>query len=185
MLASDALIVVDVQRDFCSGGALEVPNGDEVVPVINTLIAKFENVIFTRDWHPPNHSSFSDNPEFKDKSWPPHCIQGTEGAMFHPDLTIPPASPVMSAGSEVDQEGYSGFEGTDLLHVLRDRNVQHVYIAGLATDYCVRHTAIAAAKNGFQVFLVEDACRGIGNIDEAKQAMESHGVEVIHSKDVR
>jgi len=185
ILPSDALIVVDVQRDFCPGGPLEVPNGDEVVPIINTLIPKFENVIFTRDWHPVDHCSFSDNPEFKDMSWPPHCVQETEGAMYHPDLTIPPTSPVMSKGTNFEKEAYSGFDGTDLLHVLRERSVQHIYVAGLATDYCVKFTALDAAKSGFHVFLIDDACRGIADVDGAKAELQKHGVTITHAKEVR
>jgi nicotinate phosphoribosyltransferase len=161
--ARDALIVVDMQNDFCPGGALAVAEGDLVVPVVNRLLPLFRHRVFTRDWHPPGHISFTDPPEFHDASWPPHCVQDTPGAAFHPDLVVPPDALVVSKGDDPEREAYSGFQagGIDLAAWLRGRGVQHVFVAGLATDYCVRATALDARAAGFEVTLIEDAVRGV------------------------
>ena len=175
---NDALIVVDVQQDFCAGGALAVPNGDEVVPVINLLSPHFHHLMFTRDCHPENHCSFSSEPEFVDKSWPPHCVKGTPGAALHPALIVPEDALIIDAGQDPEHEAYSGFEGTDLAAILRSRGVQRLFVLGLATDFCVKETTLDAIRAGFETFLVTDGCRGInrpaGNLaaalDEMKQA---------------
>lgn len=155
--------MVDVQNDFCPGGALAVAEGDLVVPVVNRLLPLFGHRVFTRDWHPPNHISFADPPEFRDRSWPPHCVQNTPGAAFHPDLVVPPDALIVSKGDDPDREAYSGFQagGIDLAGRLRERGVRRVFVTGLATDYCVRATALDARAAGFEVTLVEDAIRGV------------------------
>jgi len=185
---TDALIVVDVQNDFCAGGALAVRDGDAVVPVINRIAARFSRIFYTRDWHPANHCSFSDAPEFVDKSWPPHCVQDTPGAEFHPELYMPDDAVVISAAADPDREAYSGFEGTDLAVQLRDAGIRRVFVCGLATDYCVRATALDALAEGFEVVLVEDACRGVdipaGNAAAAIEEMRQAGAAVVHSREV-
>jgi len=183
---SDALIVIDVQNDFCAGGALAVEDGDAVVPIINKLIPCFEHVVFTRDWHPPNHNSFSDNPQYVDKSWPPHCIANSEGAAFHPDLKVPSNAPIFSTGQTPEEEGYSGFEGTDLHHALREKNVDRVFLCGLATDYCVKHTALAAADLKYHVMLIVDAVRGVSpqTTHDAFHEMRNAGVETCSAGEI-
>lgn len=179
VLPSDALIVVDVQRDFCPGGALAVAGGDQIVPVINEAIPRFSRVIYTRDWHPEGHCSFSDAPQFTDKSWPRHCVAHSEGAAFHPGLLVVPHAVVVNKGRHADAEAYSGFGGTDLLHVLRAANVLHLYVCGLATDYCVKHTVLDALRAGYPVTVLSDAIRGVdvppGTADAAIQEMTAAG----------
>lgn len=185
---TDALIVVDVQNDFCVGGALAVRDGDAVVPVINRISALFSRIFYTRDWHPANHCSFSDAPEFVDKSWPPHCVQDTPGAEFHPELYMPDDAVVISTAADPDREAYSGFEGTALAAQLRDAGIRRVFVCGLATDYCVRATVLDALSEGFEAVLVEDACRGVdipaGNAAAAVEEMRKAGAAVVHSREV-
>ncbi|MBI5197707.1 MAG: nicotinamidase [Nitrospirae bacterium] len=156
-----ALIIVDVQRDFCPGGALAVPQGDEVVPVLNRYIEKCHSsggyLFVTRDWHPADHISFKP----QGGPWPPHCIQRTAGAGFHPDLALPEWLEIVSKGTHSDQEAYSGFEGTDLERRLRARGIKQLLIGGLATDYCVKSTVLDGLKHGFEVIFLEDASRGV------------------------
>ena len=186
--AHDALIVVDVQRDFCVGGALAVPHGNEVVPVINSLVPRFGRWIYTRDWHPPDHVSFSDHPEFRDGSWPPHAVQGTPGARWCPGLEIPVNAILVSKGDDPAREAYSAFQvpHLDLAAFLRARQVERVFITGLATDYCVRQTALDARAAGFTVFLVEDAVRGVApeTTAAALAEMEAAGIIRIHSDQI-
>ncbi|MEO0257837.1 MAG: bifunctional nicotinamidase/pyrazinamidase [candidate division WOR-3 bacterium] len=168
----DALIIVDVQKDFCPGGALAVPHGDEVVPVINNYIEIFKNhgglIIATRDWHPENHSSFSEHGGI----WPPHCIQNTEGAEFHDELKLPNDVIVISKADHPDKEAYSGFDGTNLEKVLRGHGIQRVFVAGLATDYCVKATVLDALRFNFFTFLLLDATRGVNiNPDDSERAV--------------
>jgi nicotinamidase/pyrazinamidase len=181
----DALIVVDVQNDFCPGGALAVPDGDRIIPVINGLIPRFEQVFFTRDWHPDNHVSFSDDPRFEDKSWPPHCIRGTEGAAFHPDLSIPDDGIVVSKAESAEKEAYSGFDHSGLEEALRQRGAVRVFVCGLATDYCVRATALSSVDRGFHTVVIEDAVRGVGSpegsIERALQDMREAGADFCRS----
>ena len=179
--ARDALIVVDVQRDFCPGGSLPVPGGDEVVPVINRIIPFFGRWVYTRDWHPPNHISFSDRPEFRDGSWPPHAVQGTPGADWCSGLEMPMNAILVSKADDPQKEAYSAFqlERFDLARFLRHRNVERVFITGLATDYCVRQTALDARAAGFTVFLVEDAVRGVHPETTAKALAEMERAGVI------
>ena len=158
---TDALIVVDVQNDFCPGGALPVPEGDQVVPVLNDYIKIFKKanskIFATRDWHPPNHISFKD----QGGPWPPHCIQNTEGARFHPDLKLPLDATVISKAMDPKKEAYSGFDDTELAHELKKQGSVRVFVGGLATDYCVKNTVLDARKLGYEVVLLLDAIRGI------------------------
>ena len=176
----DALIVVDVQNDFMPGGALPVPEGDKVVPVLNEYIEIFEKkglpVFFTRDWHPENHISFKGHGGI----WPPHCVQNTEGAMFHKDLRMPLDNKfIISKGTSPDFDAYSGFQGTALESLLRERGVRRVFVGGVATDYCVKNTVLGAIDLGFQAFLLLDAVKGVdvnpGDSERAVDLMLSRG----------
>lgn len=171
--ARDTLIVVDVQRDFCPGGSLPVPRGDEVIPVINRIVPHFGRWIYTRDWHPADHVSFSQQPEFRDGSWPPHCVQGTPGSDWCATLDIPMNAILVSKGDDPQRETYSGFRvaGLDLAAFLHGHDVERVFITGLATEYCVRQTALDARAAGFTTFLVEDAVRGI-TVEGSRKALE-------------
>ncbi|RJP78922.1 MAG: nicotinamidase [Candidatus Zixiibacteriota bacterium] len=185
---TDALIVVDVQPDFMPGGPLAVPDGDAVIPIINRLIPAFDKIYYTRDWHPYNHISFSEFPEYRDGSWPPHCLADSPGAHLHEDLIIAPDDDpqIISKGTDPEREAYSGFEGTDLDRRLRLAGVRRVFVAGLATDYCVKNTVLDALKRGFQAVVVEDATRGVnqpaGNVAQALDEMVQQGAEVITAK---
>jgi nicotinamidase/pyrazinamidase len=187
--ARDALIVVDVQNCFLPGGSLAVPEGDEVVPVINRLLGMFSHRVFTRDWHPTNHVSFSQQPEFKDMSWPAHCVQESAGAEFDEELVVPSDALVVSKGDDPEREAYSGFQSTsqDLAGWLRQHDVERVYVTGLATDYCVRATSLDARKAGFEVVLIEDAARGVAPDTTAKalRELEEAGVEGVLSKELQ
>ncbi|MDO8684865.1 MAG: nicotinamidase [Armatimonadota bacterium] len=182
-----ALVIIDAQVDFCPGGALPVPQGDETVPVLNMYIELFEDanlpVYATRDWHPEKTIHFMEYGGL----WPPHCVQGSKGAEFHPELNLPDDAEVVSAGVGPNEEGYSSFEGrneegTDLDSSLRERGVGHLFIGGLATDYCVRATALDAMSRGFDVTVLEDAVKGIdvtpGDSQRAFEEMTAQGAEI-------
>lgn len=154
---TDALVVVDVQNDFCPGGALAVPEGDKVVSVINKLMSRFRHVLATQDFHPPGHSSFVE----QGGPWPVHCVQGTKGADFHPSLDTSAFDDVVQKGTDPKTDGYSGFAGTDLAARLQGRGVERVFVAGLATDYCVRATALEAMGHGFDTVVLTDAIRAV------------------------
>jgi nicotinamidase/pyrazinamidase len=171
---SDALIIVDVQNDFCPGGALAVDEGDVIVPLINAVAAKFEHLVFSRDWHPSDHCSFSVDPQFVDKSWPVHCVAHSAGAAFPSALDVPLSATIVSGGKDSDKEAYSKFEGTDLHHVLRDKNISRVFLCGLATDYCVLNTALSAVRNTYDTVLLEDVCRGV-SADSTSKAIDTMG----------
>ncbi len=175
VMDTDALIVVDVQNDFCPGGSLAVPRGDEVVPVINELMLRFRHVIATQDFHPPGHSSFVD----QGGPWPEHCVQGTPGADFHTALEIGRADEIVQKGTDPATDGYSGFAGTDLADRLRARGVERVVVTGLATDYCVRATTIEAIEHGFETVVLTDAIRAVdvtaGDGEEALEEMSEAG----------
>jgi nicotinamidase/pyrazinamidase len=179
--SEDALIVVDVQRDFCPGGSLPVPDGDKVIPKLNKYIDIFEeadaHIYATRDWHPPNHISF----KTQGGAWPPHCVQETEGAEFHPNLRLPRGVKVFSKGTEPDSEAYSSFQGTGLKVELEKRGIGRVFVGGLATDYCVKHTVIDALEAGFETILLEDAVKGVnlkpGDSERAVEEMMYKGAE--------
>ena len=152
----DALIIVDVQRDFCSGGALPIPDGDQVVPILNNYLKLFDQarapIFATRDWHPPDHTSF----KAYSGVWPPHCIQDSEGAEFHPDLELVPDVKIISKATP-NKEAYSGFDETELEISLRKNHIKRLFIGGLATDYCVKNTVLDALKLGFETILLVDA----------------------------
>ncbi len=178
---ADALIIVNVQKDFCLGGALPVPEGDQVVPVLNDYIKIFKKantgIFATRDWHPPNHISF----KAQGGLWPPHCIQDTESAKFHPDLKLPSDTAIISKAMDPLMEAYSGFDDTELANTLQKEGVTRVFVGGLATDYCVKNTILDARKLGFEAVLLLDAIRGINaEPDDAARAidkMASRGAE--------
>ena len=155
--ARDALIIVDMQNDFCPGGALAVGEGDAVVPIINKLARQFGTVVATQDWHPGNHRSFTE----RGGTWPIHCVAGTTGADLHPALDQTPIDLFVKKATTPDEEAYSGFDGTDLAAQLRQRGVERVYVTGLALDYCVDATALDARKAGFETFVISDATRAV------------------------
>ncbi len=180
------MIVVDVQKDFCPGGALEVPQGDQVIPGINRAreCAERENrpVMFSRDWHPRKTVHFQD----KGGQWPPHCIQNTPGAEFCPGLNVPEDYPVFSKGMDPQYDGYSAFDGVDeqgrqLDEFLRRKDIEELYVAGLATDYCVKATCLDALDKGYRVYVLEDAIRGVDPDDsrEAVEKMKKQGARFI------
>ena len=184
MKKGDALLLVDVQNDFCRGGSLEVPDGDAVVPVLNRYIEAFKAaglpIFATRDWHPARTSHF----KAFGGIWPPHCVQGSDGAKFHPRLAMDQGIVVVSTGSAPDEDGFSGFDGRDindapLGELLRERNIQRLFVGGLATDYCVKATVVDALKQGFEVVLIKDAVRGVdlkaGDSDAAVDEMVRAG----------
>ena len=181
----DALIVVDVQNDFCFGGALPVPQGEHVVTIVNRIALKFDHQAYSRDWHPHDHCSFSEEPTYTDMSWPMHCVEYSAGAEFHGELHVPSDALIVSKGTDPDVEAYSAFAGTGLAEWLRGRKIERVFVAGLATDYCVRATALDALAEGFKVMLVEDACRGVEekSTQRALLEMRTAGVLCCHSSD--
>lgn len=185
MTSRDGLLIVDVQNDFCPGGALAVPDGDRVVPVLNRHIERFTAaggpVFASRDWHPPKTRHF----QTQGGPWPPHCVRESEGAAFHPELRLPEDVIVITKGTDPRDDGYSAFEGDDrnglsLATALREHGVETLYIGGLATDYCVRATALDARKHGFDTVLLTDAIAGIdmeaGDVDRALREMRAAGV---------
>lgn len=180
----DALIVVDVQRDFCPGGALPVPEGDRVVPVINRLLGLPWMKVATRDWHPADHCSFRQ----QGGMWPPHCVAGTPGAELHPELHQDLVQHLVSKGTERGTEAYSGFQGTDLARLLRQAGIRRLFVCGLATDYCVRATALDARGEGFEVVVLTDAARGVevqpGDCSRALRDMQAAGVREEASHEV-
>ena len=184
---ASALLIVDVQRDFCSGGALEVPNGDRVVPVLNRFVKALNlnrGLIYaSRDWHPPITGHFREHGGI----WPIHCVAGTDGARFHPDLRLPRDAIIVSKGEGPTSDGYSAFEGntptgSSLLEDLRSHGVSHLYVGGLATDYCVRHSALDALKGGLQVTVLTDAIAGVdvqpGDSSRAIEEMMEAGAKL-------
>jgi nicotinamidase/pyrazinamidase len=181
---TDALIIVDVQNDFCPGGALAVPVGDEVVPVLNRYAERFARagapVLASRDWHPARTRHFK---EFGG-AWPPHCVQGTAGAALHPALRLPPGATVFSKGMDPEEDAYSCFqaedpEGLPFAAALGERGILHLFVGGLATDYCVKATVIDALHEGFEVVVLEDAVRAVdvqpGDGARALEAMKIAG----------
>ncbi|HUG62292.1 MAG TPA: bifunctional nicotinamidase/pyrazinamidase [Methylomirabilota bacterium] len=196
--STDALIVVDVQNDFCPGGSLAVGDGDAVVPVINALAGRFEAIVLTQDWHPAGHASFASSHPGKapfetiemaygmQVLWPDHCVQGTDGAALHAGLDIPRAQLIIRKGYHAGVDSYSAFREADrttqtgLAGYLREREIARVFVVGLATDYCVGWTAVDARAAGFEAVVIEDACRAIdlaGSLDKAWMDMRAAGVE--------
>ena len=204
-LEDAALVVVDVQNDFCPGGALEVPDGDAVVAVINAIAPRFPALVLTQDWHPPGHLSFASShegrapfettvlPYGEQVLWPDHCVQGTHGAAFHRDLDTDGADLVLRKGFRRAIDSYSAFYENDrstptgLAGYLRSRGVSRLLFAGLATDFCVAYSAIDGAREGFEVAVIEDACRGIdleGSLDAAWEQMVDAKVARVPSSDL-
>lgn len=175
----NALIIVDVQRDFCPGGALPAPKGNEIIPVINKVMNKFKVIIASKDWHPANTIHF--------EKWPPHCIRGTEGAAFHPDLHQEKIETVALKGTGNTDDGYSAFEATnlDVAHWLKKNRVNTVFITGIATEYCVISTAIDAVKSGFKTYCITDAMASVnvhaGDEAAAFKKMKETGIILIGS----
>jgi nicotinamidase/pyrazinamidase len=164
----DALLIVDLQNDFCPGGALGVPDGDTIVPVINTLIPYFSKIYATQDWHPVDHISFV----AQGGIWPAHCVADTPGAELHPGLQAGKAIRIRK-GTDPNKEAYSGFQGTILTELLRNTGVRRVIISGLATDYCVKATAIDAVNAGFDVVVLSDTVKGVNvNPDDSIKALD-------------
>ncbi|HRQ05001.1 MAG TPA: nicotinamidase [Nitrosomonas halophila] len=169
----DALIIADMQHDFLPGGSLAVPEGDAIIPLLNQYIARFEAgnlpVFATRDWHPANHCSFVQQGGI----WPPHCIAHTPGADFHPALNWPPGTHVISKATAQEKEAYSGFEDTALDSLLRAHGVRRLFIAGIATEYCILQTVKDALRKGYRVFVLEDGVRAINlQPDDGAQAIQ-------------
>jgi nicotinamidase/pyrazinamidase len=177
-----ALLVVDVQNDFCPGGALPAPEGDKVVPVINSLMDRFPLISASKDWHPEITVHFD--------KWPKHCIQGTKGAELHPDLRQDRIDQIVLKGAMNMDEGYSVFEGIDidLEKFLKDRDVEALYVVGLVTEYCVKETAVDAQKRGFRTYVIKDAVEGVrlkeGDVERAFEEMGKAGVISISSSEV-
>ena len=201
----EVLLVVDIQNDFCSGGGLSVPAGDEVVPAVNRLAGRFRHVVLTQDWHPRGHLSFaSSHPGAKPYQtievaygpqilWPDHCVQGTEGAEFRKDMQITHAELVLRKGYHREIDSYSAFYENDrkthtgLAGYLRERGFDRVFLAGLAFDFCVRYSAEDAKREGFDVVVVEDACRGIdvdGSMAATRARFSELGIACIASASV-
>jgi len=182
-LVPEALVIVDFQNDFTPGGALAVPHGDEIAGQLNALAAddRFDLVVATRDWHPPEHSSFAG----QGGPWPVHCVADSDGAQLHAGLDRANVDVIVDKGTDPSTEGYSGFDGTDLATLLRDRGIDRITVAGLATDYCVRATALDALAAGFAVTVDDRASRGIDPDDSANALNEvrAAGGEVVGSSE--
>lgn len=180
---SDALLISDVQNDFLSGGPLPVPDGDEIIPILNEYVRRFRQsgakIFASRDWHLLNHMSF----KTQGGLWPPHCVQDTEGARFHPDLKLPLGTKIISKATNPAKEAYSAFDGTELSNELHSIDIKRFFIGGLATDYCVLNTVLDSVKLGFETFVLIDAVRGInlnpGDVDRAIKAIEKAGVKQV------
>ena len=205
MNSQDCLIIIDIQNDFCPGGALEVPMGDKIVPLVNRLMGHFANRILTQDWHPCDHISFASNhPDSEPFStitvsygdqilWPDHCMQKTHGAAFHPDLDTNKCELILRKGFHRAIDSYAAFfendkpTDTGLTGYLRARDLKNLYLAGLALDYCVLYSALDACKAGFEVYVIEDACCAI-NIDNslahARKQLNKANVNIIQSPDI-
>lgn len=176
----DALLIVDIQQDFCPGGALPVPDGDKVVPIINRWIAaaktKAVPVFASRDWHPIEHISFKE----EGGPWPPHCLQDSDGAKFHPDLALPESTIIVTKGVRFDQDQYSAFDQTGLAVQLRKEGIRRLWVAGLAEDVCVLATVLDGCREGFEVVLIENATRSITpeGGEKARRQMKDAGARV-------
>jgi nicotinamidase/pyrazinamidase len=202
--SDDLLLVIDVQNDFCPGGALAVADGDAVVSVVNRLAERFAHVVLTQDWHPRGHNSFATShqgsapfetitmPYGPQTLWPDHCVQGTAGAAFHPQLAIDKAELVIRKGFRSAIDSYSAFYENDrttptgLAGYLRERGLKRIFMAGLATDYCVHYSALDARRLGFETVVVESGCRAIdlaGSLAAAREAMAAAGVQIVSDLD--
>lgn len=202
---TDALVITDIQNDFCPGGALPVPEGDRIVPLVNRLARHFAHVVLTQDWHPPGHSSFASSHPGKNPFetigypyglqvlWPDHCVQGSQGAAFHSDLAAPHAELIIRKGYHLGLDSYSAFLENDhrtptgFAGYLRERGFQRLFLCGLATDFCVRYSAQDARAMGFEVAVVIDACRAIdtgGSLQAAKEMFVKSGVKEITAREL-
>jgi nicotinamidase/pyrazinamidase len=192
----DALLIVDFQNDFTPGGALGVAGGDEIAAPINALANRFDLVVATRDWHPPDHGSFEGVEVDPDKwegtdppgIWPVHCVAGTEGAELHPALQRAKVDVIVDKGQSPQSQGYSGFQNTELATLLKERGVGRLFVTGLATDYCVKNSVLDAIREGFSVAVVEDAIRAVdvkpGDGKRALTEMRDAGAEIVSSEQV-
>ncbi|MFO8055331.1 MAG: nicotinamidase [Bacteroidales bacterium] len=175
----DVLLIVDVQNDFCPGGALAAPRGNEVVPVLNNLMNRFEIVLASKDWHPENSVHF--------ENWPVHCVKGTKGAELHPELKDENIDKILLKGTEGEDDGYSAFEATnvDLVAFLKEKRIKRVYIGGLTTEYCIKETALSSVSAGFDTYVIEDAIRPVnvnpGDGAKAIREMKNEGVKIVNS----
>jgi nicotinamidase/pyrazinamidase len=202
---TDALLVIDLQNDFCPGGALAVAGGDEIVPVVNLLAERFDHVLLTQDWHPANHISFASShpraqpfttiatPYGEQALWPDHCVQGTAGAELHPGLVVPHAELILRKGFRVNIDSYSAFlendrsTATGMAGYLRERGLKRLFVCGLAYDFCVRFSAIDGTSLDFECMVIEDASRPVdlsGSVIAADQAFEEAGIQRILSTEV-
>jgi len=206
MKEDSALILIDLQRDFCRGGSLEVPDAEVLIPLANQLQESFDNIVATKDWHPVDHVSFASSHLGKKINdilvingvqqvlWPVHCVQNTPGAEFHRNLSTDKINKIVFKGTDKDIDSYSAFfdnarlRETDLKNYLQEKNIRKVFIMGLATDYCVKYSCLDAVALGFETYLIEDACRGVelieGNIARAIDEMKEKGVHIIRVKDI-
>jgi nicotinamidase/pyrazinamidase len=205
MREDDLLLVIDVQRDFCLGGALAVHDGDAAVPEINKLAAHFQHIVLTQDWHPASHSSFASShpgaqpfdqivlPYGQQMLWPDHCVQQTPGAEFHPGLdtlVFKRAQLILRKGFDKQIDSYSAFLENDkqtttgLAGYLRQRGFRRIYLAGLAYDYCVRYSAVDAVRAGFEAFVIADACRAIGQVAETEAEFARVGVHRVTASEL-
>jgi nicotinamidase/pyrazinamidase len=205
ILDSDVLLVIDVQRDFCAGGRLAVRDGDAVVAPINLLMRRFGHVVLTQDWHPAGHLSFASEYEGKaaydsvevaygeQTLWPDHCVQGTAGAEFHPELEVGRAELILRKGFRRGIDSYSAFMENDkrtltgLAGYLRERGLTRIFVAGLAYDYCVRYSAVDGTAAGFEALVIRDACRSVGlpgAVEAAEEAFNDLGVELVSTSKV-
>ena len=203
--ANDALLVIDVQYDFCPGGALAIAGGDEVVAVINALAHRFDHVVMTQDWHPEGHGSFASAhpghspfetirmPYGDQTLWPDHCVQGTRGADIHAGLGLPNCEMIVRKGFRAEIDSYSAFRENDratatgLAGYLRERGLARLFLAGLATDFCVHFSALDARAEGFEAWVIEDACRAIdldGSLAAARENMRAAGVGFVAAADL-
>lgn len=197
---NSSLLIIDVQNDFCPNGMLAVNEGDKVIAIINKLMEQFKSIVSTQDWHPVNHISFASrhNKNIGDKIfingynqvlWPDHCVQGTQGAQLHPQLNLNPINMILRKGNNLDLDSYSAFfendkkSSTGLEGYLRKLNIVNVYIAGLATDYCVYYSAVDANDLGFRTFVILDATKGVdipkNSIQKAISDMKKKGIKII------
>jgi nicotinamidase/pyrazinamidase len=193
----DALLIVDFQNDFCPGGALPVAEGDLIAGPINELLDSFELVLASRDWHPPDHGSFVgvevDPTQWKGTDppsiWPVHCVQGTSGAELHPDLDRAKVDIVLDKGQDPNSQGYSAFQDTRLGEILRERGIDRLFVAGLATDYCVKNSVLDARGLGLDVVVVEDAVRPVdvnpGDGERALEEMQAAGARLSRSEEIK
>jgi len=203
MSTNKALLLVDLQNDFCPNGALPVAEGDQVMTIANQLQPHFEHIIATKDWHPVNHISFANNHQghhlfdviningITQILWPTHCVQQSRGSEFHPKLNITAINKIIYKGTDKNIDSYSAFfdnahlKSTDLHDYLQSLQITDLYIMGLATDYCVKFTALDAIKLGYRVFVIQDGCRGVanhpGDVEDAWTVMREAGVELIDS----